>query len=566
MRSVKGNQSLITKEVRRGTPSGTSGGGGGGDHLRPTVLRVEFYLNEGLVKVDRLHEADCSKLLLTGDKKDKMDNILIGLGHIVSGPTSIMLFLAALVGGLLFGALPGINMVALGAIILPFTAYLDATDAIMVYGVLYVSGTYGGAVMAILFNIPGSAENAPTAFDGYPLTKQGKAGKAIGLAVMSSSVGGILGTLLMMVATPVIGRWAIHAFGPPEMIALIFFGLTIAASVGAETIWKGWLSVVLGLTIALIGIDPVGGIRRYSFGSYYLMAGINFIPLILGFFAISELFVQAEKMVLKKYTAPKAGIEFPSLGEFLALKFTMIRSWLIGFLCGLLPGIGGTLAAFFSYNATVRLSKHPERFGKGEMAGVVASETSNNAACNGAMIPLLALGLPGGAVTAMMLTVFMIHGMEPGPLIMVGEPDLVWTLFVAMFFANLMIFFLGYIETRTVVNLLRIPFRILIPFIMVLSTIGGYAFRNSLFDVWVMFLGGICGYFIRRSGYSAAGVVIGVILGDLGESAFAKSMQMFDYNWLSFFGRPVCAVLIVAGILTLFLSFVKPYRELKRCL
>jgi len=490
-----------------------------------------------------------------------MENLWIGIISLFSDPVALLLFSAALVAGLLFAALPGINMVTLGAIILPFTIYLEPSQAIMIYGVIYVAGTYGGAVMAILFNIPGSAENAPTAFDGYPLTQQGKSGLAIGAAIVSSSLGGILATILMMIAAPTIGRWAIHAFGPPEMFALIFFGLNVAASVGAETFWKGWLSVMLGLLLACIGTDPAGGLTRFSFGTYYLLAGIHFIPLILGFFAISEVFVQAEKMVTLKYKAPKVGLTFPSFRDFWRMKICIIRSWILGFCAGVLPGIGATLAAFLSYNEAKRWSKHPERFGKGELEGVVASETANNAATGGAMIPLLALGLPGGAITAMMISVFMIHGMEPGPLIMVRAHALVWQLFVAMFLANLFIFFLGYLETRTVINLLKIPFRLLCPIILILSTIGSYALRNSLFDVWVMILAGIAGYFLRRSGYSVAGIILGVILGKIGESAFVKAIIIINYDWLGFFSRPVCAVLLFGGLITLAWNAYSSFRK-----
>jgi len=272
---------------------------------------------------------------------------------------AMLFFFAALIGGLFFAALPGINMVTLGAIILPFTIYLEPTYAIMIYGVIYVSGTYGGAVMAILFNIPGSAENAPTAFDGYPLTQQGKSGLAIGAAIVSSSLGGIFSTLVMMLAAPIVGRWAIHAFGPPEMFALIFFGLNVAASVGADTFWKGWLSVLAGLLLACVGTDPAGGLPRFNFGTYYLLAGIHFIPLILGFFAISEVFVQAEKMVTFKYKAPRVGLKFPSFKDFWGMKICIVRSWILGFFAGVLPGIGATLAAFLSYNEAKRWSKSP---------------------------------------------------------------------------------------------------------------------------------------------------------------------------------------------------------------
>ena len=491
---------------------------------------------------------------------DLVGNFAGGLEHLFGDPVGIVYFALGLLGGLLFGAVPGVNMLTLGAVLLPFTAYMSATHAIMLYSVIYVSGVYGGAVTAILFNIPGSPENAPTAFDGYPMTQQGRAGKAIGAAVTCSAVGGAASALVMMVATPAIADWAVHTFGPQEIFALIFFGLSVAASVGASTLWKGWLSVLLGLLIATVGTDPAGGLHRFAFGSYYLLAGINFIPLILGFFAVAEVFVQGERIVTGIYRPPRIGLEFPTLLEFWRLKLAMVRSFVLGFFAGVLPGIGATLAAFMSYNEAVRWSRHPERFGKGELEGVVASETANNSATGGAMIPLLALGLPGGALTAMMMGVFQLHGMEPGPLVIANSKDLVWVTFVAMFVANLCIFLLGYLETKTTVQLLRIPFRLFAPAILLLATIGAYALRNLILDVWVMFVAGIVGYLLRRTGYSVAGIVLGVILGDLGEAAFVKSMQIMRYDLFGFFLRPVAATLLIAGLGTIIFNLVRPPR------
>lgn len=485
-------------------------------------------------------------------------NFTGGLVHLFGDPMGVGYFALGLIAGLIFGAIPGLNMLTLGAVLLPFTAYMSATHAIMLYSVIYVSGVYGGAITAILFNIPGAPENAPTAFDGYPMTQQGKAGKAIGAAVTCSAVGGAASAVVMMVATPLVANWAIHTFGPQEIFALIFFGLSVAASVGATTVWKGWLSVLLGLLLATVGTDPAGGLHRFAFGSYYLLAGINFIPLILGFFAVTEVFVQGERIVTGIYRPPKIGLEFPTLREFWRLKLAMVRSFGLGFFSGVLPGIGATLAAFMSYNEAVRWSRHPERFGKGELEGVVASETANNSATGGAMIPLLALGLPGGALTAMMMGVFQIHGMEPGPLVITSSKDLVWVTFVAMFLANLCIFLLGYLETKTTVHLLRIPFRLFAPVILLLATIGAYALRNLILDVWVMFVAGIAGYLLRRTGYSVAGVVLGVILGDLGEAAFVKSMQLMHYDVLGFFLRPISALLLIAGVGTIIFNLVRP--------
>lgn len=480
-----------------------------------------------------------------------MDLFLAGALTLVSSPTSIAIFFAGLVGGLLFGAIPGVSMLTLGAIFLPFSGLLAASDAIMFYSVLYCSGTYGGAITAILFNIPGSPENAPTAFDGYPMTVKGQAGKAIGAAVMCSAIGGICSALLMMMATPLIADWAISNFGPPEIFALVFFGMTVASSVGARTLWKGWLSVLLGLTVATVGLDPVAGMERYNFGSVYLLAGIHFIPLILGFFAVAEVFVQAERRVTGRYQLPKFNTEYPTFADFWRLKFAVVRSVVIGFFSGILPGIGATLAAFLSYNEASRWSKNKHNFGKGELEGVVSSETANNAATGAAMIPLLALGLPGGALTAMMIGVFQMHNMEPGPLVFINSSDLVWVVFAAMLFANIFILILGYFETKTVIHLLRIPFQFLAPAILLLASIGAYAVRSLPMDIFVMFGAGIAAFMLRRSGYSVAGIVLGVILGKLGEQNFAQAMQMVTYDYVAFIKRPFVAVLLTAGILTI---------------
>ena len=485
---------------------------------------------------------------------DPFSNFITGTVTLFSDPLGILIFFGGVIGGMLFGAIPGVSMLTLAAILLPFTAHLSAEHGIMLFSVIYCTGVYGGAITAILFNIPGAPENAPTAFDGYPMTRNGQAGKAVGAAVMCSAIGGTVSAVIMMAATAPIANWAISAFGPPEIFALVFFGLAVAATVGARTLWKGWLSILLGLMIAVVGMDPVGGIERYDFDMPYLLAGIHFIPTILGFFAVSEIFVQAERKATGVYEAPKLSVNFPSVAELIAHKFAVVRSIVIGFFCGILPGIGATLAAFMGYNEAVRWSKNKEEFGKGKLEGVISSETANNAATGAAMIPLLALGLPGGALTAMMVAVFQMHDLEPGPLVFYNSPDLIWVVFSAMFYANLSILFIGLIETKTILYLLKIPFQFLAPMILMLASIGAYIGRGLVLDVIVMFVAGIVGFLLRRSGYSIPGIVLGLILGKIGEQNFAQGMQMVHYDLVTYFSRPICTILIVAGVLTLLKS------------
>ena len=480
-----------------------------------------------------------------------IENFLAGSSALFGDPITILIFVFGVVGGMLFGAIPGVSMLTLAAILLPFSAALEPAQGVMLFAVIYCTGTYGGAITAILFNIPGAPENAPTAFDGYPMTKQGKAGKAVGAAVLCSAIGGTASALLMMAATEPLAKWAIRNIGPPEIFALVFFGLAVASSVGGNTIWKGWMSVLLGLLVATVGQDPVGGINRYNFGMTDLAAGIAFVPAILGFFAVSEIFIQAEKRAFGKYNAPKLDVNFPTFLELWRYKIAVVRSILVGFFCGILPGIGATLAAFMGYGEAVRWSKNKEAFGKGNLEGVISSETANNAATGAAMIPLLALGLPGGALTAIMVAVFQFHDMEPGPLVFYNSPELIWVVFAAMFYANVSILFIGLIETKTILQLLRIPFHFLAPMLLMLASIGSYIGRGLVLDVMVMFLAGMIGFLLRRSGYSIPGIVLGIILGKIGEQNFAQGMQMVHYDLITYLSRPICAMLILAGAITL---------------
>ncbi len=483
-----------------------------------------------------------------------IENFLAGTATLFGDPFTIGIFIFGVLGGMLFGAIPGVSMLTLAAILLPFTADLSPAQGVMLFAVIYCTGTYGGAITAILFNIPGAPENAPTAFDGYPMTQKGMAGKAVGAAVLCSAIGGVASAIVMMSATEPLAQWAIMNIGPPEIFALVFFGLAVASSVGGRTIWKGWLSVLLGLLIATIGQDPVGGINRFNFGYSDLAAGIAFVPAILGFFAVSEIFIQAEKNVSGKYSAPKFNVDFPSFFELWAHKIAVVRSILVGFFCGILPGIGATLAAFMGYGEAVRWSKNKSEFGTGKLEGVISSETANNAATGAAMIPLLALGLPGGALTAMMVAVFQMHDLEPGPLVFYNSPELIWIVFAAMFYANLSILFVGLIETKTILYLLKIPFQFLAPMILMLASIGAYISRGLVLDVIVMFIAGIIGFLLRRSGYSIPGIVLGLILGKIGEQNFAQGMQMVHYDLGTYFSRPICTILILAGVLTLLKS------------
>lgn len=476
--------------------------------------------------------------------------LLSGLGALLHDPVAIGLLALGLLGGSVFGAIPGINMLTLGAVILPFTVRLEPGHAIMLYSVIYCSGVFGGAITAILFNIPGAPENAATAIDGHPMARQGQARRAIGVAILCSATGGIVSTLVMIGAAQGLARWAISAIQPAEIFGIVVLGLAISATVGAATIWKGWLSVLAGMLLATVGIDPVESTPRFTFGSYSLYAGFQTVPMILGVFALSEILNQSRRSPQGRdahASGPPVG-----LAELWMHRVTTLRSIVIGFLSGLVPGVGATLAAFVSYGTAKALAGREGTFGRGDIRGVISAETANNAATGAAMIPVLALGLPGGALTAMMIGVYQLHGMEPGPLIFTNAPDIVGLVFAAMLLANVCILGLGWLEARTVPHLRRIDIRYLMGFLLVLSSIGAYAERNLMIDLWVMFGAGACAWVLRHSGYSLTGLVLGLILGRIGETAFLKAMIINDQSFPNMLSRPIMAIcLALAATITL---------------
>lgn len=492
-----------------------------------------------------------------------MDLLISGAYAIVSSPVSIMVFMSALMGGLIFGSIPGVNILTLAAVILPFTIYLPASDAIMFFGVLYVSGVYGGAITAILFNIPGSPENAPTALDGYPMTQQGQASRAIGAAVTASAIGGTLSCILVIATIRPVSNWAITSFGPVEIFALVIFGLCACAGIGSDNYWKGWISILFGMLLATVGTEPSSGLPRFTFGSSYFMAGINFVALVIGLFAVSEVFMQAIQRREKQKNTNKNGINFPSVKELISLRGVGLRSTGIGFFCGLLPGIGATLAAFLSYSLASKTRKTEPEFGKGNIEGVVSSETANNAATSSALIPLLALGLPGGALTAIMLGAFQMHNIQPGPLVFITSESLVWMLFAAMLIASVCILFLGYVETRVIVYLLRIPMALLGPCIITLAIVGAFALRNLVLDVWVALAAGLFGLLLRFSGYSTAGLVLGLILGAIAEDQTIRVVQILDRLPLHIASRPIALLLLCIAASLFIYSLWKEFLKIR---
>ena len=472
----------------------------------------------------------------------------LAFDFITSNPMAIVVTLTGLLIGIIFGALPGLSGSIGVAIFIPLTFTMHPTTGIVFLASLYVGSAYGGAITAILFNIPGSPEAACTALDGYPMAKQGKASKALGAVVGTSALSGVLSVAVLALVSPPLARAAL-AFGPGEYFALAFFGLSAIASIESKSFYKALTAGLLGLLIATVGYDPLSHSIRNTFGIRTLVAGFSFMPIIIGVFAIAEVLSRSSQKnlgVVKFGEMKGISIELPALREWFAMKITFVRSFIIGAIIGTLPGIGATTAAFVAYSEEVRWSKKPELYGTGVLNGVVAPETANQSAAACAMIPLLALGLPGSATTAVMIGGLMIHGIQPGPLMMVMQKQLVYTIFVTMFIASFSMLIVGMFLTRLFAYVLKVNYTILAPIIVVFCVVGVFAINNSMFELVLTFFVAVIGYFFKKYEYPIAPLIIGVVLGKIAEENLRRGLSVFNMDLVQMFVmKPITAVLMV---------------------
>jgi putative tricarboxylic transport membrane protein len=488
-----------------------------------------------------------------------MENLLQGFS-IVFQPLNILMIAGGMFIGLAVGILPGIGGPMMIALLIPLTFTMDPTSGILVMVALYVTSTYGGCITAILFKIPGEGPALVTIFDGYELTKKGKAGLALSVAIFSSCLGGIFGTIVLIFLAPWLSSMALN-FGEPEYFAMAVLGLSVASGIGGGDTLKNLLSALSGLFLATWGLDHVTGLPRFTFGNPNLVMGISFIPAAIGLFAIGEIVemveatLQGDDQKLSIQSRIKLGL--PPLLETWRLKWLYLRSAVIGTFVGILPGVGALTASFFGYSEAVRWSKNPEKFGTGIIEGVAAPETANNAACGGAMVPLLTLGIPGSANTAVMIGAFMIHGIRPGPLLIYQQADLMYAIFAGMFLSNILLVLAAILGIKLLVKLLNISYSKVGPAILLLAVMGTYAMRNSMTDVWIMFAFGIIGYFMRKYGFGLAPMVLALILGPLCESSFQRGMIIADHNFLYFITRPISGVLLGLALLSYLYPLVR---------
>lgn len=452
--------------------------------------------------------------------------------------------------GVVIGALPGLGAPLGIAIALPFTFYLDAPEAFALLLGIYSAATYGGSISAIVLGIPGTASAAATTMDGHPLYKNGKGSQALTLSLIGSMFGGMISTVILIALAPIVASFALK-FGPPAYFALGVFGVSVVALISGDSLLKGAIMGSIGIFLTMIGIDSVNGSVRFVFGVDNLYAGIPFIPLLVGVFALPEMLEKSEDLIPVSLPKGAGRIRRPRVNELLKFKGTFFRSSIIGTVIGTIPGGGGAIGSFVSYGLAKRISKNPERFGKGEPEGLVAAEVANNSTVGGALIPTLTLGVPGSASAAILLGAFLIQGVMPGPRLIEQSPTLVYYIFISLFVINIMMLIVGWLAIKSAGRIIQVPDRILIPVVLLLAFVGSYTTSGSLFGVWVMLLIGLACYVLRKFRFPLVPAVLGFILGDMIETNFRQSLTLSDGSWAIFVTKPIAVsifALLVASL------------------
>jgi putative tricarboxylic transport membrane protein len=474
---------------------------------------------------------------------DAIQLLIAGFATALTTTNLFACFMGVLIGTLI-GVLPGIGPVATMAILLPITFAMDATTAIIILCGIYYGAQYGGSTTSILLNIPGETSSIMTCLDGYQMARKGRAGAALGISAMGSFIGGTLSVVGLMLLTPPLAKLAI-GFGPPEVFSLTFFGLMMVTSIGRGSLVKSLLVAALGLFVSTIGREASArGFSRFTLGSLTLSDGVGMIPAAVGMFGIAELLTNVETMAKQDVYKSSLRHLFPTVKDWYDSRWPIVRGTVIGFLLGILPGTGGPISTFFAYAVEKRLSKHPEKFGTGVIEGVAAPETANNASVSGSMVPLLALGVPPHVVMAMLLGAFTIHGIQPGPFFIKEHPNLFWGVIASMYIGNVMLLVLNLPLISIWVQILKIPYRLLFPLIIMFCFIGVYSLNSNFYELLIMIFFGFMGYILRKLDYEAGPFLLAMVLGPMMETSFYQSMGISQGDPMIFFRRPISAVLL----------------------
>ena len=465
--------------------------------------------------------------------------------------------------GIIFGSIPGLTASMAVALCLPISFGMDPMSGFALLVSLYIGGVSGGLIAAVMLNIPGTPSSIATTFDGYPLAVKGQAGKALGIGIFFSFIGTLFGVTVLVFVAPPLAELAVQ-FGSYEYFALAVLTLTLISGLSGKSLAKGIAAGGFGMVLAMVGLAPIDGVPRYTYGIHDLDAGFALLPALVGLYAISEIMKSSEsRSVLaasRTASAKIRGFGF-SFAEARGQIINTLRSCFIGTGVGILPGIGGGTANIIAYTAAKKSSRHPEEFGTGTIDGIVASESSNNASIGGAMVILLTLGIPGDGVTAMLLGGFTIHGMAPGPLLFTNNPEFVYTIFSALILSSIAMLILEYFGIRIFVKLLTIPKYYILPLVLVLCLVGSYTVNSRMFDVWTLLLFGFSGYFLEKLGFPLPPIILGFILGPMAETNLRRGLQMSKGEYLPFVTSPISGVLL--GIAFLFVV-ITAINELKK--
>lgn len=474
-------------------------------------------------------------------------------------PIVILAIILGTVGGIIIGAIPGLTATMAVALLIPVTFGMDTVVGLALMGGVYSGGMYGGAISSILLCTPGTPAAAATAMDGYPLTRKGHGGMAITIATVASFTGGIISTLLLLLIAPLLARFALQ-FGPPEKFLLAIMGLASIVTLTSGNLVKGIISGLIGLVIATVGMDPISGYLRFTFKNINLFEGVPYIPALLGLFSVSQILgLTSESTIVQETATDINTLKREKLPK--GLFPTMGRGGLFGSIIGMLPGAGATIASFISYNFAKQLDKKPETFGKGNPKGVAAAESANNGVVGGSLVPLLTLGIPGNSVAAALMGGLMIKGLIPGPELFTKHGQITYAFILSLLIANIVFLFLGIYFAPLFARIATVSNAILIPAISILSVVGSYAIRNSLFDVGLMLGFGIFGYFIHKAGFSLGAIVLGIILGPIAELGFGQSIIMSNGSPSIFFSSTICIILWIIIVLLILPTLLKKFKK-----
>jgi len=478
----------------------------------------------------------------------------LGLGFSVALSPGVLWYgFIGCVVGTLVGVLPGVGPLAGISLLLPATFGLDATKAIVMLAGIYYGAMYGGSTTSILMRIPGEAASVMTCIDGYAMARKGRAGPALAIAAVGSYIAGTVSVVALMVLAPPLASFALR-FGPPEYFSLLLLGLLVLAYMNSGSMLKGLAMAALGLLLGTIGIDQMSGYFRFAYGITELGDGIGVVPVAVGLFGISEVLVTAGQAPPPEVIRPRLRDLLPSRQEWREANAPIWRGTALGFLIGIIPGSAHVISTFVSYAIERKLSRTPEEFGKGAVAGVAGPESANNAATSGAFVPMLALGVPSAPISALLLAAMMVHGVTPGPLLIQQSPALFWGFIASMYVGNVILLILNLPLVGLFVNLLRVPYPVLYPTILVCSILGVYAVNGSAVDVWIMLGTGVLGYALRKLDFETAPIVLGLVLAPMMELSLRQSLAMSDGHYAILLTRPISATLLAAGAILLTLA------------